>query len=474
MLKKYATILSSLAIVCDACLLSAAFFLAYRVGGYYNDPYIHNDFFMKKYFLVFLITVLLGVWSLYIMGLYHSFRLKKLRDISLAVIKSMLLTFFILSAVLYVFKIEDISRVFVVSVFVGAALLLILEKSAIIFAFRYLRRKGFNFRNVIVVGTGRRAQKFVEYLDQEKELGLNIIGLIDEDSSRIGTTIHGHNVLGTLQHMDQILRLCVVDVVIFIVPRNSLSKIESAIKQCEMVGITTSVAVDLFDFQTRMEQENEMMGGIPMMTHEATPPDLAALLIKRLVDIILSSVALILISPLYLAVVVLIKMTSPGPVHFVQERCGLNGRTFKLYKFRTMVVDAEKKLKDLMAFNEMQGPAFKMEKDPRVTKIGKFLRKYSIDELPQLWNVFQGDMSLVGPRPPLPKEVKQYDLWHQRRLSIRPGITCIWQAGGRNRISSFDQWVKMDLEYIDNWSLLLDFKILFQTIPAVLSAHGAK
>jgi len=474
MLKKYANILSRLSIVIDTCLLSLAFFLSYRMCEYSHEAFLSDDFFVKKYFLVYTVFVLIGQLSLYVLGLYHSFRLKKIQEVLWIVIKSMLLTFFVLSAVLYAFKIENISRMLVISLFFWATLLLMAEKTAIFLFFRYLRRKGFNFRNVLIVGTGPRAQKFIEYLDQEKELGLNIVGLIDEDASRIGTTVHGHNVLGTLQHMPEILRLCVVDIAIFIVPRNSLNKIEPAINQCEMGGVTTSVAVDLFNFQTRMGLDNEVMCGFPMITHETTPPNLAALLIKRLVDIVFSSIALVLISPLYLAVVVLVKMTSTGPVHFVQERVGLNGRTFKLYKFRTMVVDAEKKLKDLLAFNEMQGPAFKMGNDPRITPVGKFLRKYSIDELPQLWNVFQGDMSLVGPRPPLPKEVEQYDLWHQRRLSIRPGITCIWQAGGRNRISSFDQWVKMDLDYIDNWSLSLDFKILFQTIPAVLSAHGAK
>jgi exopolysaccharide biosynthesis polyprenyl glycosylphosphotransferase len=240
-----------------------------------------------------------------------------------------------------------------------------------------------------------------------------------------------------------------------------------------LIGVSASVAVDLFNLKWSMGRETSLVG-IPMLTFDMTPTNAVALFVKRACDVIISTFALVMISPLYLIVAILIKTTSQGGVYFTQERCGLHGRKFKLYKFRTMEQNAEQKLKDLLVYNEMQGPVFKMENDPRITKIGKFLRKYSLDELPQLWNVFHGDMSLVGPRPPLPSEVKKYDPWHQRRLSIRPGITCIWQASGRNRISDFDQWVAMDLEYIDNWSLLLDFKILFKTIPAVFSGVGAK
>jgi exopolysaccharide biosynthesis polyprenyl glycosylphosphotransferase len=201
---------------------------------------------------------------------------------------------------------------------------------------------------------------------------------------------------------------------------------------------------------------------------------MAAIVSKRLCDLVLSGIGLVLISPIYFGVALAIKLSSKGTVHFRQERVGLNGRTFNLYKFRTMHQDAEAQLKSLLAHNEMSGPAFKMENDPRIRPVGKFLRKYSLDELPQLWNVFCGDMSLVGPRPPLVTEVKQYDDWHKRRLSMRPGITCLWQVSGRNKITSFDEWARLDLKYIDEWSLSLDFKILMRTVPAVLSASGAK
>jgi exopolysaccharide biosynthesis polyprenyl glycosylphosphotransferase len=196
------------------------------------------------------------------------------------------------------------------------------------------------------------------------------------------------------------------------------------------------------------------------------------LFIKRGVDIIVSSTGLLVLSPLFLLVGFIIKLSSRGPVLFTQYRAGLNGRKFTLYKFRTMYNDAYKKLSDVEKLNEMDGPVFKIKNDPRVTPFGRFLRKFSIDELPQLYNVFIGHMSLVGPRPPLPKEVDQYELWQRRRLSMRPGLTCLWQIRGRNKVD-FNQWMKLDLEYIDTWSLKLDFYILVKTVPVVLFGIGA-
>ena len=199
---------------------------------------------------------------------------------------------------------------------------------------------------------------------------------------------------------------------------------------------------------------------------------LMQLLLKRLVDASLSLIVLVLLSPLFLLVALLIKLTSPGPVFFVQNRVGMNQRKFRLYKFRSMVVDAEAKMAELAHLNERDGPAFKIENDPRITRIGRFLRKTSIDELPQLLNVLSGEMSLVGPRPPLPDEVKKYEWLFRKRLSVKPGITCIWQISGRNHVS-FDRWMEMDHEYVENWSLWLDLKILFKTVPAVLLSRGA-
>jgi exopolysaccharide biosynthesis polyprenyl glycosylphosphotransferase len=273
--------------------------------------------------------------------------------------------------------------------------------------------------------------------------------------------------------MANILHGNVIDHVVFVVPRLWFEKIEDLIRLCETEGIPASVVVDLYELKfARSKQTN--FCGIPMLTFESAPDRLWELLAKRLFDAVVSAIGLIVLSPLFLVLAIAIRMTSKGPIFFRQKRCGLNGRKFTLYKFRTMVKGAEERLAELRKFNEMDGPVFKMKKDPRVTLIGGFLRKSSLDELPQLWNVFKGDMSIVGPRPPIPAEVDKYDNWQRRRLSMRPGITCLWQVRGRNRITDFNEWMRLDLEYIDNWSLWLDAKILLATIPVVLLAKGAK
>jgi exopolysaccharide biosynthesis polyprenyl glycosylphosphotransferase len=226
-------------------------------------------------------------------------------------------------------------------------------------------------------------------------------------------------------------------------------------------------------FATRIAARNvEDLDGIPLLSLETTPSDIVPLAAKRAFDLVLSSAALLVLAPVFLVFAVAIRLESPGPVLFRQRRVGVNGREFMLYKFRSMYQDAEARLESLRARNEVSGPVFKIRDDPRVTRVGRFMRRTSIDELPQFWNVLRGEMSVVGPRPPLPAEVKQYQRWQVRRLSMKPGITCIWQVSGRSHIS-FERWMELDLQYIDNWSLWRDVKILARTIPAVLTGRGA-
>ena len=215
------------------------------------------------------------------------------------------------------------------------------------------------------------------------------------------------------------------------------------------------------------------LDGFPLLSFSTTPTNEVLLFVRRILDIVLTGLLIVLTLPIMAAVAILIKLTSPGPVLFKQERCGLNGRLFVMYKFRSMVDNAEQLRFQLEELNEMDGPVFKSSRDPRVTIVGKIIRRFSIDEFPQLFNVLRGDMSLVGPRPPLPQEVSRYERWQRRRLSMKPGITCLWQISGRNKVS-FDDWMKLDLTYIDNWSLLLDLKILLKTVPVVLLGRGAK
>jgi exopolysaccharide biosynthesis polyprenyl glycosylphosphotransferase len=254
----------------------------------------------------------------------------------------------------------------------------------------------------------------------------------------------------------------------------TLEPVENVIKLCEIEGVETWLLADFFATQIAHASFDELFGR-PLIVFRSAPETSWQVLLKMLLDFVGASLLIVLTSPLMLLVGLLIKWSSPGPVLFRQKRSGLNGAPFEIFKFRTMKTNAEQMKDELAAMNEMSGPVFKVTNDPRVTPVGRILRKWSLDELPQLFNVVRGEMSLVGPRPLPVDEVRRFsDLAHRRRLSVKPGITCLWQIKGRNQISDFKEWVRLDLEYIDNWSLLLDLKILLRTLPAVIRATGAK
>jgi exopolysaccharide biosynthesis polyprenyl glycosylphosphotransferase len=374
---------------------------------------------------------------------------------------------------------EQVSRLVIFFTFGFSIILLSCEKTALSYAFRIIgkRNKSFKssliiFRRIIIIGTGVRARHFLDLIKNNPGWGIKIVGLIDIDPVKKGVKIGGYDVLGTFEDISAIVHENVIDEAVFIVPRTWLNKIEDILQFCESEGIRAHLAADLFKLRFSKAKNTEI-GGFPLLTFESTPDKLEHLFIKRLLDFIISAISLLCLSLLFVIISVIIKINSKGPSFYSQLRCGLYGRKFKFFKFRTMVIDAELKQKDLIMFNEMSGPVFKMANDPRVTKIGKWLRKYSIDELPQLWNVLKGDMSLVGPRPPLPEEVERFTSSQRRKMSMRPGITCLWQVSGRSTIADFNEWMKLDLEYIDNWSLWLDFKILLKSIPVVLSGKGS-
>jgi exopolysaccharide biosynthesis polyprenyl glycosylphosphotransferase len=264
-----------------------------------------------------------------------------------------------------------------------------------------------------------------------------------------------------------------VDEVFIALPRDEYaSLVEAIVRLCEEQGIIVRLQTELFKLRIARWQVDEL-DGIPIVTIRSGPPDGWQLLAKRLIDICGSALLLLAMAPLLMIVTVLIKLDSPGSVFYKQERVGLNKRRFRVFKFRTMVDGAEKQQPILERLNEAAGPVFKIKTDPRITRLGKFLRRFSIDELPQLFNVLRGEMSLVGPRPLPVRDIERIDVqWHKRRLSVKPGVTCLWQVNGRSNVS-FDHWVRMDLEYIDKWCLGLDIKILLKTIPAVLKGSGA-
>lgn len=335
---------------------------------------------------------------------------------------------------------------------------------------RHARKRGYDRVYVVVAGTGKRARDHASRLESHSGWGIEVVGFVSEQPIRL-EAVAGKPVLGTLERLEEVLRSRVVDEVHFAGSRRMLERLDSALRTCDETGVRSRVVLDLFG-ELRSHVFLERLDGVPLLTLSTTPHAEAALLLKRVFDVLVSFTALAVSSPILLVSALLVKTTSPGPIVFRQKRVGMNGRLFTLYKLRTMVRNAEELKESLQARNEMDGPVFKITDDPRVTGVGRWLRKLSIDELPQLYNVLRGDMSIVGPRPPVPGEVTRYERWQRRRLSMRPGITCIWQVSGRNRVD-FRRWMEMDLQYIDNWSLLLDFRILLKTIPVVLTSRGA-
>lgn len=468
MLKQHATLYRRMMIATDVVLVGICFFIAYAIRSSFEGIYPIRTY-------LWILPVNMGLWGIFLFssGMYQSFRFKSLSEIIFIISRCGFIGFLTFTSIGFLCQAVYVSRAFILLIFTISSIALTVEKIVLIFLFREIRKKGFNFRNILIVGTGERAKRFIDEVDRNREIGLKIIGLADDDPALVSQEINGHRIIGAIKDIPQIIEALSVDIVVFVVPRSWLDKIEEAILYCETVGIQASVAMDFFDLDYAVASESSLFG-FPLLTFDRTGHQPGYLLIKRIIDIILSFFALIILSPFLVLIAIVIEATSPGGALFKQERCGLNGRVFTLYKFRTMVVDAEARLDTLRDHNQMEGPAFKMENDPRVTKVGRFLRKSSLDELPQLWNVLKGDMSLVGPRPPLPREVKQYDQWQRRRLSMRPGITCLWQISGRNDIKDFNQWAKLDMEYIDHWSPGLDMVILVKTIPVVLFARGAK
>jgi exopolysaccharide biosynthesis polyprenyl glycosylphosphotransferase len=273
-----------------------------------------------------------------------------------------------------------------------------------------------------------------------------------------------------LSELGALLRKRVIDEVIFAVEGRSLSGMEDLLLLCDEEGVRTRVLLDFFP-HVNSQMYLDRLGSLPLLTFTATPNDEIRLFLKRILDVSVSALALAVLLPLMALVALLVRLTSPGPVVFRQVRCGLNGRRFTFYKFRSMCDNAEAMQESLAHLNQ-KSTAFKIPNDPRLTPLGRYLRKFSVDEWPQLWNVLKGDMSLVGPRPAVPCEVENYEGWQRRRLRMRPGLTCLWAVEGRDRLD-FETWMKLDMQYIDNWSLALDWRILLLTIPRVLTGKGA-
>ena len=463
-------------VLIDLVATIVAFLLAYvvrvflaREGWFHLTPIYP----LPKYSSLLLASVLIFPAVGYLIGAYQRVEFRRPRDVATDLLQIVSIGLLALGAELFLVKGEYVSRT-LLFLFIGSEFVILgLGRWLFFVGVAWFRTRPEHHRNFIIVGNTGAAFELATLLEEGERFGLRLLAFVhigDEAPSLPATLRYSYPVVPK-ERMIELLHSHVIDEVIFAASQAELTELEPLMQQCEAEGVHMRVQLSFLPTGfTHVFVEH--LAHFPLLTFASTPQNDLALLVKRGIDIALSSAALIILSPLFLILAVLIKLTSAGPVFYRQTRCGRGGRRFTLLKFRSMVDNAHDLLPQLEEHNEVDGPVFKMRNDPRCTTVGRWMRILSLDELPQLWNVLRGDMSLVGPRPPLPQEVDQYEPWQRRRLRIRPGLTCLWALEGRSQLQ-FERWVRLDLLYIDNWSMWLDFKILLKTIPAVLLGRGA-
>ena len=449
-----------------------SFIIFYALSFYIRGnlpPYeIHSLWYEKFYLRFFFFSF--PVWLFFLLY-QRPYPLKEIidrRDIYIRAIKAVGESTVIVIFILYLTHSFAQSRLFL-------GIFTILMAVVILFSrfiyFKIIGNLKIGLINVLIIGTGKEAGVVKKYLASGTHLGIKIAGFLRMKNEK--KVIPESLIIGNALHIEEVLREHPIDWVIFPPASQFPTKITDDIFAiCEDLGISVSFPFKKIRLPAIAQPSIDNLNGDILITYHTITQSHHLLFLKYLIDKVFALISIILLLPIFLVISILIKLTSKGPVIYRQERCGLNGRKFRFYKFRTMYEGADNMKLHLLHLNEMDRVVFKMRDDPRVTPIGRILRRFSLDELPQLWNVFKGDMSLVGPRPPLEEEVKLYERKERRRLSMKPGLTCIWQISGRNEIN-FKQWIDLDLQYIDTWSLTQDLIIILKTIPAMLSGKGA-
>jgi exopolysaccharide biosynthesis polyprenyl glycosylphosphotransferase len=469
MIRRYAAVLRLVLVAADVLLalvvIIGATSLRFRPGSIWpSDIYVG----LPNPILAIGVFVALWIGVLWGHGLYHSrARWTNRGELTVAVRATLVMVVITLSS-LYVFKLPDVSRKLLIIVFPALGLAVIGLRMAMRRVLVLARDRGRNSRFMLVMGSKARAKAFADLVEGHPELGLVVVGHLAEDSDHDPDL--GRPILGRLDELESILHARIIDEVAICLPFSMEEMIEQCALLCEQEGKVVRVPVAPVE-RILTAGRLESIDGVGVYSLANGPDRALSLMVKRALDLIGSAALLLLLSPILAVLAIATKRSSPGPILFCQERVGLHGRIFRVVKFRSMCDGAEDQLGDLLEQNEISGHAFKLDDDPRTTRVGRFLRRTSLDELPQLINVLRGEMSLVGPRPPLPAEVANYDVWHRRRLSMKPGMTGLWQIAAR-REPEFDRWVQKDLEYIDRWSLWLDLKIIAGTVPAMLRGDG--
>jgi len=464
MIRRYGYWLRALLMLVDG-LLAAGLLVALSVVRFGADWAVHWREVIPEP-LAFVALYAVGwVAVLALHGLYRPRARWTIRSEAADLARATVVMILLSLSVLFFFRQPDVSRLFLVFLFPAQFVLTLATRVLLRWGFRLLRERGYNARFMLIVGAGPRGQAFARRLAEHPDLGLNVVGYVDdEDASDLPA---GTSLLGRLDDLPTILHSRVVDEVAICLPFDQWNLVDAIARICEDEGKIVRVPMDVLD-HAFAAGKMEDLDGLPVFSLVSGPDRLAALALKRLIDLAGSAAALVLLSPVLLAVAITIRVKDGPPVLFRQTRVGLHGRPFRVAKFRTMVADAEARYGEVVDRSDPR--AFKLVDDPRITPLGAFLRRTSLDELPQLWNVLRGQMSLVGPRPAPPREVEGYDVWHRRRLSMKPGITGLWQVTARHD-DDFDNRASLDLDYIDRWSLWLDVKILARTIPAALEGR---
>jgi exopolysaccharide biosynthesis polyprenyl glycosylphosphotransferase len=461
-----------LKLIIDVILINVSFILAYffrfRVLLFITPDSIP---IFEQYLnvLVFVTIIWLAIFKL--VGLYEEKKFTTLLDEIASLFFGATLSSLVLLGLLFLYREFWFSRLVIANAWWIALLFLGLVRVIFFESQRIARLKGIGLRNTLILGAGEMGQVLALKIIGDRSLGYRMIGFLDDDLVKLGKSYHGIPVLGEVSKVKKIIEEKKIGEIIIASTEISAEKILDIITECEKYGVEFKIVPGILELIASRVDVDEL-GGVPLLTVTEIQLKGFNAAVKRSADVILSSILILLLSPLFIVFSVLIKLTSHGPVFFVQERIGLDGNIFHMFKFRSMIKDAEKLFPQLEPLSEVNGYLFKMKEDPRITPLGKFMRRFSIDELPQIFNVFFGQMSLVGPRPPLPREVEKYSAWHKKRLRVRPGITGPWQVSGRSLLP-FEDMVRLDIYYIENWSLWLDFKILLRTIPVVLFGSGA-
>jgi exopolysaccharide biosynthesis polyprenyl glycosylphosphotransferase len=463
-------LLSSLIIV-DLISTNLAFFLAYSVRYIYElGGEVVGESFVEygAYVPVQILFVALCLLGYQLRGSYTLPRGSSLATEVASIAGSTAVAAMIVFALTSMVRYSASSRLIFIYAWILAVLLGIVGRVAIRAVRAHLHQRGMGVERVIVVGNNRQSRTVMQMLAQQAHLGYRVLGFVD-DASR--AAFGRFPALGATEHLPSLIRDLKADRVIVALPAAQHTEILWVLDHCRADGVAYSLVPDLFELRLSRVNLDTVMG-IPLLSLDETPIAGWNLVMKRALDVSLSAALLLLLIPLFTVVAVAIKAESRGPVFFRQVRLGRHGVPFTCYKFRSMRDGAENELQHLQQLNEADGPIFKIRADPRLTRVGQILRRASLDELPQLWNVVRGDMSLVGPRPPIPDEVGRYEDWHRRRLDVVPGVTGLWQVSGRSELS-FDEMVMLDIYYIENWSLGLDLQILSRTLPAVVAGAGA-